>query len=213
MWELLSIVLIMGINLVISFANAFFVGRAWADVKASGTTRQKVMTYCGWGMSAIGFAWCYMVIAVLAGVSWGFLDPQTAQATMYLGYLTIIFPVLGLGAAIWADSMTTAARDRSLGNMGIAAWNTYAMAHNTYSAFSGIPDALGFLKDFFKGSGSGGDSDLDGDSIKLIIVILIVGSCLILGMITTHFITRWSAGRYSNDVIAKMNAAKSSDSY
>ncbi len=100
-------------------------------------------------------------------------DQRFIEATFNLGYVMIIFPIIGSGLAIWAHSVVVAYRERSAASIGIAAWNTFAQAYNIYGAFRGLPDILKSLGSFLKG----------GDSKTKAIQIAIAS--LALGILTT----------------------------
>jgi len=190
----LFVVLILLLNYSISWFNAWSVGRSWADSKAIGGW-PRFMVWCGAVMSASGFTWCYLIpLALLAGVM-GWLPPEYVQATLELGYVVIILPILGSGLAIWLDSVTTAWRRRDLASIGIASWNTFAMAHNTYSAAKTLPKVLEHLGDVFKG----GDSD-DAKGKALLLVVLLVILAVCAGFLTTRAIIMRTARKYSGKV-------------
>lgn len=186
------------INLVISAYNAWSVGKSWADVQAIGSGWQKIVVISAFIMSGCGFTWCYLIVFALIGNGLGYLDMETVTMVLYLGYAVIILPVLGSGAAIWIDSVTTAYRHRDLGSVGTAAWNTFAQAHNTYRAIRDLGTVLKALGQFFKGGRSKGKAQL------LVIVLVVIA--LLLGFITTYVIVMMSAGSYSRHVLQEMQA-------
>lgn len=191
--------LLFVINLGISACNAWVVGRSWADVKAIGSLWQKILLGCAFIMSGCGFTWCYLIVFALAASWFGWLDSGTVGTMLDLGYVALLLPVLGSGLALWIDSVTTAFRRRDLGSIGTAAWNTYAMAHNTYMAATSLPDILKGLTEFFTG---GKDSDRDLDAQGLVIILVILG--IALGFITSYAIVRMSASAYSSRVMRDM---------
>ncbi len=140
-------------------------------------------------MSACGFTWCYLAIYAFVATTFNLADPQFIEATFNLGYVMIIFPIIGSGMAIWAHSIIVAYRERSAANVGVAAWNTFAQAYNIYGAFRGLPDILKSLGNFLKG----------GDSKTKAIQIAIMA--LALGVLTTYVIIRWSARGYSQEML------------
>ncbi len=197
MFELLITLVLLLINAAISAFNAWSVGRSWADVKASGSGWQKIVVVSAFIMSGCGFTWCYLIIFGFIANGMGYLDPDTVVAMLQLGYLVVILPILGSGLAIWIDSVSTAFRRRDLGSVGTAAWNTFAMAHNTYSAVRNIGGILKALGKFFKGGSGKGKAQL--------LVIALVILALLLGFITTYVIVMVSAGNYSQRVLREMN--------
>lgn len=173
------------LNVVISFINAWSVGRSWADSKAVGGWA-RVVTWSAAVMSACGFTWVYLVILALVARSGHWLPQRYVDGMLDLGYVVIILPVLGSGLAIWIDSLTTAWRQRSLGSGAIAAYNTFAMAHNVYEAATTLPDVVGRLTKTFS-------SDDDEDSGAAALAILLVIVALLGGVLTTAAIVRMSA--------------------
>jgi hypothetical protein len=190
------IYLLLIINFAISAYNAWVVGKSWADVKAIGSTWQKVVVASAFIMSGCGFTWCYLTLFGIIAIAFGILDLESIQAVLNLGYVVIILPVLGSGIAIWIDSVTTAYRRRDLGSIGTAAWNTFAQAHNTYSALTNLGPILKSLGSFFKGGSSKGKGQI------LVVVLVIIA--LLLGFITTYIIAMKSASDYSQKVFREI---------
>jgi len=190
------IVLLFVLNAAISAFNAWGCGLMWDSTKAKGGGAH-FMTWMGAVMSACGFTWCYLVVlgfggAILpmslidkeaeAGVM--LLDAASLQAFFDLGYIVIIFPILGSGLAIMLSSWRSFARRRSFGSGAVAGWNTFAQVHNTYQAVKHIPGVLERLGGFFGGGskGSGGKKDA-----RLLVVLLVVVA-LVGGVLTTYAI-------------------------
>lgn len=188
------IFLLFLVNFGISWFNAYSVGRSWADSKVVGGW-PRFMTWCGAVMSACGFTWCYLIVlAMVAGTS-GLLPPHYVKAMLELGYVIIIFPILGSGLAITIDSITTAYRDRRAGNIGVAAWNTFAQVHNTYEAVSGLPGIFG---DLTKTLSEGDDDDTSGKLVILVFLLVLVA--LSAGALTTAAIIRRTARNYAQNL-------------
>lgn len=146
-------------------------------------------------MSTCGFTWCYLILLALLAGATGYLTPQYVQAALELGYVVIILPVLGSGFAIWMDSLTTAWRKRSLGNIGVAGWNTFAQIHNTYEAASTLP---GVFKDLGKVFEDSDGDDAKGKMILLAILLAIIAICG--GVFATIAIVRSTARKYATVV-------------
>jgi hypothetical protein len=197
MLELILVLFLLALNFGISAFNAFSVGISWAEVKQFGNIWQKLLLGCGFIMSVCGFMWCYGIVLAFGCLALGWIDVAMAQAILELGYLTIILPVLGAGLAIMVDSWMAFMRERSLLNGGFAAWNTFAMAWNTYSAISSVPGVVKDLLGFF-----GGDKDKDA------IVVAIVIVALALGFLTSLTIVRFSARLHANSLLDRRNAMK-----
>jgi hypothetical protein len=185
-WLLLIIVWI--VNFGISWWNAYACGKSWVETKHLGGW-ERFMCWMGAIMSASGFTWCYLLVLLLGGyyAQQGFIQPGHApilsehaiQAGLSLGYLILIPGILFSGMMIWLDSLMRAWRRRDLPSIGIAAWNTYAQIHNTYSAFSGIPGALKSIKGFC----ARGSKNSKGLAVVLIIVLVVFA--ILGGVFTT----------------------------
>jgi hypothetical protein len=189
------IFVIFCVNFVISWFNAWGCGATWDSTKAKGGMAH-FMNWMGAIMSASGFTWCYLVIVGFIGanvpaqwfaeegevVAGMLLDPSMLQAFYDLGYIVIIFPILGSGLAITVASWRSFARRRTVGDGLVAGWNTFAQVHNTYSAIRHIPGVFDRLGGFFGGSSSSSSSD---DS-KGTIVILLVAVAVLGGVLTTY---------------------------
>lgn len=174
------------LNFAISWFNAWACGRVWNETKYIGGFPH-FMNWMGAVMSASGFTWCYLVIAVYFG-QWypveqddgttaALLTQAQVQATADLGYLLVLGPILGSGIMITMQAWVAAWKRRTAANMGIAAWDTFAMIYNVSSAFTHVPKATGRLGDFF-----GGDDKGKGA------VVLIVIAVALAGILTTYTI-------------------------
>lgn len=194
--KVLFFFLLFLVNFGISWANAYVVGKSWAESKVvGGWTR--FMVWCTAIMSACGFTWCYLIVLSCITGAVGILSPQYIMLMMKIGYVVIILPIIGTGLAMWLDSVTTAYRERSLGSVGVAGWNTFAQIHNTYEAASTLP---GFLKDIGEAFS---DSDSDGKGW------IAVGFCLLFaiggGILTTMYIVKKSAKGYASNFVNSRN--------
>jgi hypothetical protein len=202
------------LNFTISVFNAWSVGRAWTVSKANGGW-PRFTVWCGAVMSACGFIWCYGILEALIFVNTGHLAEEEAHALVSLGHLIIILPVLGSGLGLTVHSWAEFGRRRTVGSGLTAAWNTFAQVHNTSQAIEGIPRALeGAGRAFKSGGGSsnnggnGGSSKGGGagsgkgqggpppDPVGIIVVVLALAA-VILGILTTYLIVRWTADHYS----------------
>jgi hypothetical protein len=142
---MILIALLLLWNFGISWLNCWFVGRTWAESKAiGGWTR--LVTYAAAVMGACGFIWCnLLVVGFVCSTHVGILPHKYQLTDPYLellwniGYAIVIFPILGSGLAIWADSLKQAYKNRDGLSIGVAAYNTFAMAHNTYEAARFLP--------------------------------------------------------------------------
>ncbi len=179
------IFLMFFLNAAISAANAWGVGRSWAETRNEGGW-PRFMAWCGAIMSGVGFTWCYLVIAALVCGPSGFsvLPPKYVSGMMDIGYLAIVFPLIGSGIAITIESWAVAWRTKRFGDSAVAGWNTYAQFSNMYGAVENVPKAFDGITDMF----SGGDDD-EGGGLALIALALAV-SCLFAGFLTTAVIVR-----------------------
>ena len=74
-------------------------------------------------------------------MSTGYLPPAMLGVMMNLIYIMIIVPLIGSGIFITIQSWIAFARDKSLSNLGVAGWNTFAQAYNTYNAIQSFGPA------------------------------------------------------------------------
>jgi hypothetical protein len=175
------------LNFVISWWNAYAVGRTWHESKNAGGMA-RVLAWSGAIMSASGFTFVYAVIMSMIAAASGLIPAKYAQAAMELAYLLVILPIIGSGLAIWADSVAQAYKQRSFASVGVATWNTYAQASNIYNATRDIPSAWSHVSGLL-------NSDDDEDNSRAVIaVLLIVIASLAGGCLTTYAIVR-SASR------------------
>ncbi len=103
-----------------------------------------------------------------------------------LMYIMIIIPLLGSAIVITIQSWIVAAREKSLMNLGVAGWNTFATAYNTYNAIQSFGPALDSVQQGLGGL-FGGDSDSDDSAARVILLAAIV---LLAGVLTTNVIIR-----------------------
>jgi hypothetical protein len=177
---------LLAVNLGISWLNCYVLGGMWAESRALGGF-SRVLAWCGATQSAIGFS---SVIGVAVGFvlhSMGYLPAKVATGAASLWYLLIIIPALGTGLVLTIHSWIVAYRERSLLNMGTAAWNTYAQLQNMYGAIDGIGEALGGVGKLFDGE--------DSDGAPVLLAILLVAIALGGGVILTALLIRKYAGR------------------
>jgi len=184
------------LNLGISILNAWACGKAWAETKAHGGWR-RFMTWMGAIMAASGFTWCYLSLITLIAYAMQVLNMHQAQIALELGYIIIVPGILFSGLMITIDSWARAYREGGVLNYGVAAYNTYAQIHNTYSAIEGMGSALGDVFKAFGGgskgsSSSSSDDDAKGAAALLIIVLVVVA--LAAGILTTAAIIKKVAG-------------------
>lgn len=182
---MLLLIGVMILNLVISFLNARNVGRVWAESKAVGGW-VRILAWCGAIQSAVGFTFVYAIVVAYIAVSTGYLPPQMMGVFMSLIYLLIIIPAIGSGIFITIQSWINFARDKSLMNLGMAGWNTFAQAYNTYNAIQSFGPALDTVQEGLGGLFDG-DGDSDNSSMRVILLAAIV---LLAGVMTTTVVIR-----------------------
>jgi len=187
--------LLLPLNFGISWFNAWGCGKSWYETKAVGGGAH-FMNWMGAIMSACGFTWCYLLVFGFmaaqipitdeeTGVSAPLLTMEQVGVFFDLGYLIIIFPILGSGVAIMVNSWRYYWQRRSLGSGVVAGWNTYANLSNFYHAVHHVPRAWGNVTSFFGGGSSSSSSG--GDKGKAIVAILAVAAVL-AGVLTTYTI-------------------------
>lgn len=198
-WLIIGFVWIL--NFAISWWNARVVGLVWVETKHMGGW-PRFMTWMGWLMSASGFTWCYLVVLLFGAyfVQPAFLKPhepmlltpEHIRGGFALGYLIILPGILFSGLMIWIDSVSQAWRRRDPASIGVASWNTFAQAHNTYSAMRGAPEAWNAVGDLFSGGSSSSGGDGKGKALLLIIVLVVMA--VVAGILTTSGIVGHYAG-------------------
>lgn len=198
------VALLMAINYGISVFNAWSVGKVWAERHEAGWFAN-LMIWSGAVMSACGFVWVYMIIEGLVFHALGKLELEDLSVLWSAGYLVIIIPVLGSGLMLTLNAWIAAWRYRRVRDFGIAGWNTFAQGYNTYQAISGIPDAIKDIASF-KGSSRGGSKS--GAGILMLVLLL---AAIILGIMTTVVIIRWSASRHADKMYEKMDESRATE--
>ncbi len=178
---MLMMVLLVLLNIGISYWNAKQVGKVWAESKGVGGW-VRVLVWCGAIQSAVGFTSAYAIILATLALQLGYLPPQMVQVMMSLTYVLIIIPAIGSGILITIQSWISFAREKSLSNLGIAGWNTFAQAYNTYNAIQSFGPALSNVMD---GLGGLWSSDGDSEDSSAMRVILLVAIALLAGILTT----------------------------
>ena len=181
--------LVWVLNFAISVWNAYAVGKVWVEARLAGGWH-RFMCWMGAVMSACGFSWCYLSFLALTANYFQWITEEQTMAALNLGYILLIPFTLCAGYAITLDSWVQAFRRGGFLNYGMAAWNTYASIHNSYSAMRNLGGAFTSLGNFFGGRRKG-DSERDGDGPNgVVVVILLVALALLGGVITTAVIIR-----------------------
>lgn len=170
------------LNSLISFYNAWAAGRGWTEAKQVGGW-VRVVNVSAIVMAACGWTWVILTIETILVVVFNYLGPEEAEAMFNLGYLLIIFPVIGSGFALWAHSLVVAYKRRDAGSIIVAGWNTYAQVHNMVSAAQHVPEAIGSVAKALGKSKSGRQA---------LAIILLVFVALGGGILITVAIVRWA---------------------
>lgn len=184
------LVLILILNFVISWFNAWAVGKSWPETKHVGGFAH-FLNWMGAVMSACGFTSVYVVLAALGIQYFHWLPDKYVSGILSLGYLIIIIPVLGSGLALTVNSWMHFWRNKNLGSGAVAGWNTFAQIKNTIDAMSAIPQALSGVFDMFKS-----DTDRDEEApaaLLVMLAIIVVVVAVAGGILTTSTILRRSA--------------------
>lgn len=195
------VVFLFILNFVISWFNAWSVGKCWLESKAAGGFTHFV-TWCGAIMSASGFTWCYTILLAIGATHVPYkghmlLTPRYAGAVLELGYLVVILPIAGSGIGILIASWQNFMRSRSLLDGGIAGYNTFANVYNIYNASRAVPMVLRDLGGLL-------GKDKDKDSIVYLLVIL----AALAGAMTTFAIVQASAHAKAYKVNYDLNQHK-----
>jgi hypothetical protein len=183
-------------NFAISILNAWICGKTWNESKHAGGL-PRFMNWCGAVMSASGFTWCYLLVIGFfgatipiikneEGVRETLLTVEQLHVFMDLGYLVVIFPILGSGLAITVHAWGVFWRRRRITDGAVAAYDTFAMIYNISSALRHVPRAGGNVFGYFFGGSSSDSSSSDskGKGLILLLVILAVAG----GILTTRWI-------------------------
>lgn len=179
--------LILALNLFISWFNCRSVGRIWNESRALGGM-VRVLAWCGAVQAAVGFSSVIGFILGAIAFQLGYLPASVAKQAVSLWYVLIIVPALGTGLIITIESWIIAWRERSLLNMGTAAYNSLAMAHNIYGAVTSLGDA-------FKDVGELVGDLMEGDDKRAGLAVLafmlaigaILGGCILTAMLIKRY--------------------------
>ena len=188
--------LILALNFAVSWWNARTCGRAWVESKATGGMI-RALVWCGAVQSAVGFSSVFLFPLLFAANAVApdyFTGPQL-EAAVSLWYVTIILPVLGTGLIITIESWIAAYRERSLANIGVAAYNTLVQVHNTMGAINSFGPALNAVgKAFSSVATSRGDAKGKAALLGIMIAVAVVAISLSAGVILTAALIHRYAG-------------------
>jgi hypothetical protein len=204
---LILIVFLLLWNFGISWLNCWFVGKSWAESKViGGWTR--VVTLAAAVMGACGFIWCnLLVLGYIASTHVAVLPVKYQLNDTYLellwnmGYALVIFPILGSGLMIWVDSVKQAYKNRDGVSIGVAGYNTFAMAYDTWNAAKFLPTVFEKIGKTIK------DTDNAQTKAMLFCVYVVLGLSVGLGLATAYFIIHSTAVKVAQDAkIAALEA-------
>lgn len=210
-----TIFLLLALNFGISFWNASVVGRYWTE-RGQLPGYARFMMWCGVIMAICGFFYVYVAMITMGMYEFHLFEAlalslfkieMTAsdvqglvQNVFDLAYLIVIFPILGTGLAITANSLIVAYVRRDWASIGVSAWNVGAQVHNIASAVRHVPRATRSL-------GSGLKIRLGKDSGKAIayLVLFLLPIVISLGaaIATTIVIMRASDAKYDLEDLAQ----------
>lgn len=195
------IALIWLLNFVISWVNAWGCGKSWNESRHS-TGFPHFVNWCAAIMSAAGLTWCYTILLAFIGTQINtsgahphpYLSEASANAMMSLGYLVVIFPILGSGLVITLAMWREAYRTRSFGAGAIAGYDTFVQIYNIAHALHDVPSAFGTFTDFLSS-----DSESDDGGVLGKLVIALVAIAAAGGILTTYLILTVTARNVARD--------------
>ena len=154
-------------------------------------------------MASLGFSWAILVLVGMLLQSLGTITPDQATLFLQAGYVLVVPGFLFSAYAIMFHSWANAYRNHSVVNMGVAAYNTYANVHNTFSAIDNFPKAFGSVfTSFSRGSGKS-----KANGLILFVAVLCVLSGFVIAALIVH---RVAAS--DTQVPTRADAAAKSDS-
>lgn len=192
--------IILALNIAISFWNARVCGLIWEDAKREGGWTI-VLAWSGLIQSAIGFSMIFIFGEAMIAAGMGY--PKVAKAMASLWYIAIIVPLIGTGLIITVHSVIVAWKERDFSSIATAAWNVGATAHNLYEA----PGALPAAWDAITSVTSASSDDEDASPLSQLIgplIALAVALSLALGSVLTYLVF----ARYRAMAVAVEKAAR-----
>lgn len=174
-----SVLLVWILNLGISIWNSYAVGKVWVEAKHAGGG-YRFMAWMGYLMASLGFSWNILILVGFSLASSGKITPEQIGLFFNIGYVLLVPGFLFSGYAIMFQSWANAYRNHSLGNLGVAAWNTYANIHNTFSAVNDFPKAFSAVFKAF--TGGSGKSKANG-FILFVAILCVLSGFIIAGVI------------------------------
>ena len=166
-----AFILIFIINPLISFANAYIVGKEWKNIQY-GSIWDKTLAVSGLIQSIAGFSMPTLGILLFIGYITKYLSMNQINIGIDLLWVSIIVPVVGSGIIITIQSIKDAIKEKSFGSGAVAFWNLGATIENIINMVSNFGSVISDISS---------RSDDEDDSSKLVIVF-IVGISLLLSV-------------------------------
>jgi len=193
------------VNFGISCFNAASVGKIWTESKQIGGGA-RVLAVCGYIMAIAGFTMVYSIILtyIVAYVvpMLGYLSADELSFLLDivsdLSYVLVALAIIPTGIIIWINSLISFWKRKSLRSGGIAAWNTFAMAHNVISASRNLPGAFKRIANTAK--------NVRGNAGIIVLAILIVLCAILGGYFTASAIMKRSDRKY--DLFDRVNGGQ-----
>ena len=101
--DLLFGIMILVLNLGISFWNARVAGISWVEAKQVGGW-PRFMIWMACIQSAVGFTWCYTLIVAIGAEQLHYLSASQASLVMEMGYVLVLPGIIFSGLMITVDS-------------------------------------------------------------------------------------------------------------
>ncbi|EIL97352.1 hypothetical protein AB7849_18680 [Rhodanobacter sp. 115] len=177
------------VNAGISWWNARNAGRMWLEAQSLGGWVW-LLAWCAAIQAAAGFTSITAFLLVSLASSIGLLPEQSEAAASGLVYLLTVIPIIGTGLLITLSSWRIAFREKSLASMGVAAYNSLAMAYNVASAVKDIPGVWDGLQKFYKKNRNN-----KGNGNAIIAVVVIAVAALAIGCLLTRWIICTNMGK------------------
>lgn len=176
------LILLLALNFGISWWNCYAVGRVWEETKAVGGF-MRVLAWCGAIQSAIGFSSVIGAILGYIAFQLGYLPPPILKGAVSFWYVLVIIPCVSTGLIITLESWNQWWRDRSLTNLGVAGWNTFAQVHNTVGMIQNFGPALDDVGDLFEALTSSDDAKAKLAGVAIFLVIAALAGGILLTMV------------------------------
>lgn len=183
------ILFILTLNLIVSWFNAWSIGRSIAEVKAAGGIR-KIVSWFVTAFSAYGFTWTYVCIVTFIIQIFFKSQPKFSDIILSFGYLGIILSSIGLYLALalqlwayfWKRSVFFT---DAIFNLNIAGY-----IYEKYKTLSIIPITI---KNIIKSLMISGEDEAPLLAIVITFIIITIFS----GVLTTMCIIRSTVKNYA----------------